>query len=60
MASEAYQKWVEVEYIRLDFALMLEHASTPNFEHAVKTELDLLTKEQKKRRLLFAKGRKKG
>lgn len=55
--SVAYEEWVRVERTRLVLANGLAFIKGEEYD-VVKERFDALTKENKKRRLLFAKGRK--
>lgn len=58
--SPAYNEWVHVENVRLDLTLYTEIFSRlqPSLVQFSQKELTRLTAENKKRRLLFARGRK--
>ena len=57
--SVAYEEWVRVERTRLNYALFIEKGDEKGWPiDGHREEFETLTKENKKRRLLFAKGRK--
>lgn len=67
--SEAYDVWVAVEHVRLEYASAVQkwedvervnHLQPGSLSGLHRREFDRLTKKSKKLRLLFAKGRKEG